>query len=380
MDCIYLDNNATTPTLPAVWEAMRPYLAEVYGNPASAHRAGRRARQALEDARERVAALLGAHPDEVVFTSGATEANNLAAFGLAGDPPGHVVASPIEHPSVAEPVLRLKEIGFAVDYLPVDGLGIVPADALLALLRPDTRLVAVMLANNETGAIQPVAELASCVGAPGASFHCDATQAVGRIPVHFGELGVTSLSLSAHKFHGPRGVGALLLRRGAKLRPLLLGGHQQRGRRPGTEAVALAVGLAAALELAGREGEARLERVRSLRLRFLEGLRGAAPLVLNGPAVGGVPHTVNVSFPGCQADALLMVLDLAGVACSTGSACSSGSLLPSPVLRAMRVPDDVLHSAMRFSLSALLTEAEIDEAARRIVAAVRRLREMGEEP
>jgi cysteine desulfurase len=373
MDSIYLDNNATTPTLPAVWEAMRPYLTDVYSNPASAHRAGRRARQALEDARERVAALLGAQPDEVVFTSGGTEANNLAVLGLAGDPPGHVVASPVEHPSVAEPLRRLAEVGFRVDYLPADETGVVRAGALAGLLRPDTRLVTVMLANNETGAVQPVADLLGC--RPAVPFHCDAVQAVGRVPVHFGELGVTSLSLSAHKFHGPCGIGALLVRRGAKLRPLLLGGHQQRGRRPGTEPVALAVGLAAALDLAQREGAARRERVLMLRRRLLDALRReAAPVVLNGPEQGGIPHTLNLSFPGCHADALLMSLDLAGVACSTGSACSSGSLLPSPVLKAMGVPDDVLHSAMRFSLSALLTEEEIDEAARRIAAAVRRLR------
>jgi cysteine desulfurase len=186
---------------------------------------------------------------------------------------------------------------------------------------------------------------------------------------------VTSLSLSAHKFHGPRGVGALLLRRGAKLRPLLFGGHQQGGRRPGTEPVALAVGLATALELAEREGESRRQRVLALRRRLFDALRReAAPVVLNGPDEGGIPHTLNLSFPACRADALLMNLDLAGVACSTGSACSSGSLLPSPVLKAMGVPDEVLHSAMRFSLSALLTEAEIDEAARRIAVVVRRLR------
>jgi cysteine desulfurase len=370
MDLIYLDNNATTPTLPAVGEAMRPYLADAYGNPASAHRAGRRARQALEDARDRTAALLGAHPEEVVFTSGGTEANNLAVFGLAGDPPGHVVASPIEHPSVAEPLRRLEEIGFRVDYLPVDRTGVVRPEALAGLLRPETRLVTVMLANNETGAVQPVADLSGTV-----PLHCDAVQAVGRAPVHFGRLGVTSLSLSAHKFHGPRGVGALLARRGTKLRPLLFGGHQQGGRRPGTEPVALAVGLATALELAEREGEARRQRVLALRRRLFDALRReAAPVVLNGPEQGGIPHTLNLSFPGCRADALLMNLDLAGVACSTGSACSSGSLLPSPVLKAMGLPDEVLHSAMRFSLSALLTEAEIDEAARRIAAVVRRLR------
>jgi len=370
MDPIYLDNNATTPLLPAVWDAMRPYAVEAYGNPASAHAFGRRARRGLEDAREQAAALLGAHPDELVFTSGATEANNLALFGLSGDPPGRLVASPVEHPSVIEPLNQLAAAGFTVEWLPVDGQGVVSP----AGINPAAGLVAVMLANHETGAVQPVCALAEW--ADGAAFHCDATQAVGKMPVHFHELGVTSLSLSAHKFHGPKGVGALLLRRGAKLRPRTWGGHQQAGRRPGTESAALAVGLAAALDLACRDMQRRTTVVRSLRERMLTGLHGsAAPLTLNGPAEGGLPHTVSVSFPGLKADALLMALDLAGVACSAGSACSSGSLLPSPVLRAMGVPDAVLHSAARFSLSALLTPADIDEAVRRIAAAVRRLRQ-----
>jgi cysteine desulfurase len=376
MDYIYLDNNATTPMLPPVWQAMQPYLTQVYGNPASAHSAGRRARQALEDARERLAGLLGAHPDEVIFTSGATEANNLALFGLAGDPPGHLVASPIEHPSVAEPLRQLARPGFALDWLPVDGTGHVRAEGLPDRPPPDLRLTAVMLANHETGAIQPVRPLAGRLGVPGrASFHCDATQAVGKIPVHFHELGVTSLSLSAHKFHGPKGIGALLLRRGVQLRPRTWGGHQQHGHRPGTEPVALAVGLTVALQRACQEAGERRERVHGLRTRFLNRLRAtAAPVVLNGPEEGGIPHTVNVSFPGLKADVLLMNFDLAGVACSTGSACSSGSLLPSPVLQAMGVPQDVLHSAMRFSLSPLLTEAEVDEAAHRVAGAVSRLR------
>jgi cysteine desulfurase len=377
MELIYLDNNATTPLLPAVWDAMRPLL-DVPGNPASAHRAGRRARQALEDARERVAALLGAHADEVIFTSGGTEANNLALFGLAGDPPGRLLASPIEHPSVTEPLLRLHERGFALDGLPVDAHGVVRLDALPDLLRPDTRLATVMLANNETGALQPVRELAHhspLTTHHSPLTHCDAVQAVGKTPVHFHELGVTSLALSGHKFHGPKGVGALLLRRGVKLRPQLWGGHQQRGRRPGTEPVALAVGLATALELWHREHEERKQKVQRLRQRFLDHLtRDAAPVVLNGPPTGGLPHTVNVSFPGCPAETLLMSLDLAGVCCSTGSACSSGSLLPSPVLRAMGVPEEVLRSAMRFSLSPLLGEVEVEEAARRVVGVVRRLR------
>lgn len=375
MTALYLDASASTPTLPAVWEAMRPFLLEVPGNPASAHWAGRKARQALEDARERTAVLLGAYPDEVVFTSGATEANNLALFGLAGEPPGHALASPIEHPCVAEPLRQLARQGFTVDHLPVDATGVVPIDSFTDLITHDLRLVTVLLVNHETGALQPVQELAALLQGR-AAFHCDAVQAVGKIPVHFHELGVTTLSLSAHKLHGPKGVGALLVRRGTRLRPLFHGGHQQQGRRPGTEPVALAVGLATALELWHKEAAARQERVGRLRQRFLERLRAtAAPVVLNGPAMGGLPHILNLSFPGCPADALLMSLDLAGVACSTGSACSSGSLLPSPVLQAMGVPEEVLRSAMRFSFSALLSEEEVEEAARIVAAVVGRLRQ-----
>ncbi len=374
MSWIYLDNNATTPLLPAVGEAMRPYLMDVYGNPASAHAVGRQARRALEDAREQTAGLLGAHADEVIFTSGATEANNLALFGLCGEPPGHLLASPLEHPSVEGPLQQLMAQGFTLERLPVDAQGSVRPEALPDLLRPQTRLVAVMLANHETGAMQPVRALAASV-AGRCPFHCDAVQAVGKLPVHFHDLGVSSLALSAHKFHGPKGIGALLLRRGVKLRPLTWGGHQQQGRRPGTEPVALVVGLAVALDLAYREREQRQEKVCRLRELFLRCLHTeAAPLVLNSPA-DGVPHTVNVSFPGLKADTLLMNFDLAGIACSTGSACSSGSLLPSPVLQAMSVPEEVLHSAMRFSFSALLTEAEVEEAARRIGGIVQRLRE-----
>ncbi|MGH7172832.1 MAG: cysteine desulfurase family protein, partial [Gemmataceae bacterium] len=243
MDYIYLDNNATTPLLPAVWESMRPYVSEVFGNPASAHAAGRRARRALEDARETLASHLGAQADEVLFTSGATEANNLALFGLSGDPPAHLLASPIEHPSVAEPLRRLAETGFTLDTLPVDAQGCVRAETL-----PDRlRLVAVMRANHETGALQPIRAMTEALSGR-ARFHCDATQAAGKIPVHFHDLGVDTLALSAHKFHGPKGIGALLVRRGVKLPPRTWGGHQQHGRRPGTEPVALAVGFAHALE------------------------------------------------------------------------------------------------------------------------------------
>jgi cysteine desulfurase len=231
-----------------------------------------------------------------------------------------------------------------------------------------------MLANNETGAVQPVRQLSEILAAR-APFHCDAVQAVGRIPVDFHALGATTISASAHKFHGPKGIGFLCVCRQRQLTPHVFGGHQQQGRRPGTEPVALAVGLAVALELACREMKERQAHIKALRARFLSGLvEQASPIALNGPAEGGVPHTLNISFPGCPADALLMNLDLAGIASSTGSACSSGSLLPSPVLQAMGLPEEMLKSAMRFSLGHLLQEAEIDYAVACIAKAVRRLR------
>jgi cysteine desulfurase len=373
MSSIYLDHSASTSVLPAVWEAMQPFF-KAPGNPASSHHAGRHARRALTDARERIASLLDAHPDEVIFTSGATEANNLALFGSAGDPPSHLLSSPVEHPCAIEPLRQLSKAGHDLGFLTVDVLGRVSPDQLAHLLRPDTRLVCVQLANHETGTLQPIQEL-TAVCPSGVVFHCDAAAAAGKLPVRFHELGVTTLTLSGHKFHGPKGIGALLVRREAKLRPLLYGGHQQQGRRPGTEPVPLAVGLAVALELAVKEMAQRQQRVLDLRRRFLDQLRAAAgPLVVNGPQEGSVPHILNVSFPGCRADLLLMKLDLAGVACSTGSACSSGSLLPSPVLEAMGVPSAVLHSAMRFSFSHLLSEAEVEQAAQRVAEVVARLR------
>jgi cysteine desulfurase len=369
---IYLDNSASTPVLPAVWEAMLPFLAETFANPASSHSAGRAARRALEDAREKTAALLGAAADEVIFTSGATEANNLAIFGVVHNS-AHILTSPIEHPCVLEPLRQLEEQGCTVDMLPVNRRGVVEAAAVRERLRPNTELVAVMLANHETGAVQPIRDIAGMLPASTA-LHCDAAAAAGKLAISFHDLGVATLTISAHKFHGPKGVGALLVRRGRRLQPRMWGGHQQQGRRPGTEPVALAAGLSKALELAVAEREQRVARVHALRERFLAALFSlAAPVVINGSA-DGLPHTLNVSFPGCKADVLLMNLDLAGVACSTGSACSSGSLLPSPVLRAMQVSDDVLHSAMRFSFSHLLEFDEVDEAAKRIAAAAQRLR------
>ncbi len=376
---IDLDQNATTPVLPEAEEARRRVEAEAPGNPSSSHARGRAARRHLEDAREKVASLLGALPEEVVFTSGATEANNLALFGLAGQPPGRIVAAPIEHPCVIEPLKQLEKIGFAIEWLSVDRRGIAAVPPNLTLPRPgggdksaeSIRLLTLQLANHETGAIQPVRAYVQ-LGIP---VHTDAAQAVGKIPVNFRELGVATLALSAHKFRGPKGIGALLVKKGTALRPLAFGGHQQRGLRPGTEPVGLAVGMAVALEHAVRNMAETAERLTRLRRQLLDHLRREVPpVVVNGPLPGdpdSLPTTLNLSFPGCRADLLLMALDLAGVACSTGSACSSGSLLPSPVIAAMGAPDDVLKSAMRFSLGETTTETEIDAAASRIAACVK---------
>ena len=377
---IDLDQNATTPLDPEVLEAMRPYWL-AGGNPEARHAAGRAARRALEGVRESVARVLGADPDEVVFTSGGTEASNLAVFGLAArraDGPPHLVSSPIEHPAVAEAVGRLEAEGFAVDRAAVDPGGRVDAQAMAGLVRPGTRLATLMLANNETGAIQPVGELAALLAEAGVPVHTDAVQAVGRIPVDFHALGVATLAASAHKFHGPGGVGLLLVRRGVQLEPRSFGGGQQGGRRPGTPAVALAVGMARALERWWGEAEGRAARWSSLRDRLEAGLvagLGADRVVRNGPAESAdrLPQTLHVGFPGLDGDALLMQLDLAGVAASLGSACASGATTPSPTLLAMGVPADRLRSSVRFSLGAFTTEADVDEALARVVAVVERV-------
>jgi cysteine desulfurase len=372
MSRIYLDYNSTTPLLPEVMAAMEPYFTEKFGNPASAHRSGAAARHALETARSSVAECLGAQPDEVIFTSSATEANNLALFGLAPSGRGEIVVSSIEHPSVLEPAKRLNERGNQVRVLPVDTKGKVctfcSGEAIAA-----PHLVSVQLANHETGTLQDIAGLAK--EANGSTFHTDATQAVGKVPVNFHTLGVAALACSAHKFYGPKGIGALLLKRGMGIKPLFWGGHQQQGFRPGTEPVALAVGMAAALRLACEEMHQRRQHCLRLCRRFLETLHtGAEPIIINGHPTDSLAHTLNISFPGCLSDLLLIRLDLAGIDCSTGSACSSGSLLPSPVLQAMRCAEEVLMSAMRFSLSHLLTIEQVEEAARRIVREVQWLR------
>ncbi|WP_406698096.1 cysteine desulfurase family protein [Singulisphaera sp. Ch08] len=381
---IYLDHNATTAIAPEVLEAMQPYWLSP-GNAESRHAYGRAARRGWEEAKDSVARILGAEPGEVIFTSGGTEANNLAIFGLAGaeGDPGHVVSSPIEHPAIAEPIARLEVAGFAVDRPAVNAEGLADAEKMAATFRAETRLATLMLANNETGAIEPVARLASLAEARGIPVHTDAVQAVGRIPVDFHGLGVATLAASAHKFHGPVGVGLLLVRQGIKLGSRLFGGGQQQGRRPGTVAVPLAVGLARALECWQAESDARQARWRDLRDRLESGLiaaLGPDRVIRNGPHDDSqrLPQTLNLGLTGLDGDALLMQLDLAGIAASLGSACASGSTRPSPTLVAMRVPDDRLRSSVRFSLGAATTEAEIEAALPRIIEVVRRIARAGE--
>jgi cysteine desulfurase len=367
---IYLDHAATTPMLPEVSEAMQPFAGANFGNPASAHAVGRKARQALEDARECIANLLGASPDELIFTSGATEANNLAIFGLAGSPPGHILASPIEHPCVTEPLKQLAARGFEIEYLPVDSTGTVTVASFQERVRPDTRLSVLMMVNHETGATQP----SSWYRDLHPRLHADAAQAAGKIPISFRDLGLLAMSLSGHKFGGPKGIGALVVKKGTHLNSLFFGGHQQQGRRPGTESPMLAVGMAKALEITTSQRNESLHTTSRKRRTFISHLQETCSPMLVNSDPEGLPYIANISFPGCRADVLLMKLDLAGVACSTGSACSSGSLLPSPVLKAMGVAEDVLKSAMRFSFGPGTTEAELAEAAKRIAACVQQLR------
>lgn len=377
MTVIDLDANATTSLLPEAWEAMRPVMLEESGNPSSAHSLGRKARRYLDESREIIAGCLDAKSDVIILTSGATEANNLALFGLAGDPPGHLITSPIEHPCVVEPFKQLESRGFEVGRVSVDRNCRFEKNIVLSAMRPDTRLVSLMLANHETGAVQPIGDIATSLPKT-VIMHTDAAQAVGKIPVSFRSLGVTALTASAHKFGGPKGVGFLILKSGTKLKPLQFGGHQQKGFRPGTEPVALAVGMAAALSHAVRELENTRRQLFERREQLWNRLKNEANAVLNGPNIDdreSLPNTLNVSFPGCRADLLLMALDLAGVACSTGSACSSGSLLPSPVLTAMGLPEELLRSAIRFSLSPKHRESDIQDAGDRIVAAVKRVKE-----
>jgi cysteine desulfurase len=374
---IYFDNNATTPLLPKVFEAMQPYMLGSFGNASSIHQQGQQARAAVEQARERVAGMLGARPSEIVFTSGGTEGDNLALFGLveAGD---HVITSTIEHHAVLNSCKRLEELGVAVSYVPCDGDGVVPPGAVRAALRSETKLISVMMANNETGALQKVEEIGAIAREADAYFHTDAVQAAGKVAIDVEQIGCDLLTVAAHKMHGPQGVGALFVRRATLLRPMQLGGRHERGRRAGTENLAGIVGMGKAAEVSvewlAEGGDRRMGAVRD---RLEQGILGAVSGArVNAAGAERVPNTANISFDGIEGEGFVIAMDLKGISVSTGAACSSGAIEPSHVLTAMGLSGEAARGSIRFSLGKQNTEEEVEYVLAQIPEVVEKLREL----
>ena len=376
MRTIYLDFNATTPVVPEVFDAMRPYFLELYGNPSSAHHMGDKPASAVRHARARVATFVGCADAEVVFTSCGTESNNIALRGVLDAAKGkHVVTTAVEHSAVMNPVKRLGSQGFETTFLAVDRGGRMNLDELRDSLRDDTALVSVMFANNETGVMFPIDRIAEIVHARGIPLHVDCVQGVGKVPVDLQTLGADLVSFSAHKFHGPKGVGALVVRKGTKWLPVFLGGGQERNRRPGTENVAGIVGMAAACKHAEAHVADYQTRVRGLRDRFESEILERVPdSFVNGIASERLPNTSSLGFHGIDGHALLVLLDEIGICVSAGSACKSGSNLPSHVLAAMGLSPEEASCCLRFSLSSLTTEDEIETCIEQIPAVVARMR------
>jgi len=373
---VYLDNNATTPALPEVLDAMRPYYGEHFGNASSIHHHGQETRAAVERARESVAKLLGCRPAEVVFTSGGTEGDNLAIFGLAraGD---HLITSTIEHHAVLNSSKHLEDRGVEVTYVPVDGRGLVNPDDVRRALRTNTKLVTIMMANNETGVIQPVEEIGRICAEADVYFHTDAVQAASKIPIQVKDIGCDLLSISGHKMHAPQGVGALYIRKGTVLEPLFYGGSHERSRRAGTENVPGIVGLGQAAVLAMKAFENREDREMAARRDRLEAvLSELAGAGVNGAGAPRVPNTTNIYFDYIEGEALVIALDLKGLSVSTGAACSSGAIEPSHVLTAMGLAPDRARASLRFSLGKQNAGDDIDFAIHLVPASVERLREL----
>jgi cysteine desulfurase len=382
---IYFDHNATTPVDPAVAETVTRVLTAEYGNASSVHHFGQRAKALLDEARSAVAALLGAEASEIVFTSGGTESDNFALRGAAeaAEPTGrrHLIASSIEHEAVLNTLKALARRGWRTTLLPVDASGIVHPDALAGAIADDTAIVSVLHANTEIGTVQPIAELARLAHARGALFHTDAVQSVGKIPVDAIALGVDLLSLSAHKFNGPKGAGALWIKRGARVTAILTGGKHERNRRAGTENVPAIAGLGVAARVAAAKLTGEAARIAALRNRLEEAILAAVPgTTINGAREPRVPNTTNISFDAVEAESLLIALDLEGVAVSTGSACSSGTLEPSHVLRAMGLPTPRTQNSIRLSLGAGNTEAEVDFVVSKLPGIVEKLRSLTRVP
>ncbi len=378
MKRIYLDHNATTPIAPEVLAAMMPYLTEEFGNASSIHAYGQNARGAVEQARSSVAALVGARAADIMFTSGGTESNNHAILGAVAAAPGkakHVITTAIEHVAVLDACRALAKGGIDLSVLPVDRDGLVNPEDVRRAIRPETVLITLMLANNEIGTIEPIEEIDKIAAEKGIAFHTDAVQAAGKIPIDLEKLGVDLLSISAHKFCGPKGVGALYIRKGTQLAPLLYGGHSERDRRPGTEDVAAIAGMGKAAELALTGMRKESERVRALRDRLEQGLLARVPHSwVNGPRAPRVPNTANLTFPFIEGESMVIALDLKGIACSTGAACSSGALEPSHVLMALGLAPEDARATLRLSLGHQTTEEEIDFALETIPPVIERLR------
>jgi cysteine desulfurase len=379
MKMIYLDNNATTRVAPEVVEAMLPYLKDFYGNPSSMYEFARQAETEIERARTALAALLGADPREIVFTSCGTESDNTAIWAALRANPDkrHIITTRVEHAAVKNLGTFLSKNGYRVTFVPVDGKGRLDQDYLLDHLSDDTAIVSVMWANNETGVIFPVEEIAAQVCEKGVVFHTDAVQAVGKIPIDLDQNAIDMLSLSGHKLHGPKGIGALYVRKGTRFSPFLIGGHQEGGRRGGTENVASIAGLGRASELAAANMREEITRVRALRDALETGILARVPnVIVNGDRDNRLPNTANISFEYIEGESILLMLDALGICASSGSACTSGSLEPSHVLRAMGVPFTAAHGSIRFSLSTFNTREEIDHVVEHLPAVVERLREL----
>jgi cysteine desulfurase len=374
---VYLDNNATTPVLPEVLAAMQPYFDQRFGNASSIHRQGQEARAAVERARDAVAALLGCKPSEVVFTSGGTEADNLALFGLL-QPGDHLITSSIEHHAVLHSARFLEKNGCSATYVPVDARSMVNPDDVRRALRPNTRLISIMMANNETGVLQPVEDIGAIAAEADVYFHVDAVQAAGKVPLHVSRIGCDLLSISGHKMNAPQGVGALFVRKGTTLRPLFYGGSHERSRRAGTENVPGIVGLGKAAELAAADlSNGRVAEVAGLRDRLQQQLLQTIDLAgVNGDGAPRVPNTANLYFEHVEGEALLIALDLQGLEVSTGAACASGAIEPSHVLVAAGISADRARSSIRFSLGKQNTADDVAFAAAVVPQAVARLREL----